>query len=600
MFWVFDDVPVSSSYTNICKYCIIGAPRENGSMTAQLQKVRSDTVVVYNLDIRRPITMSVENETSHVVSFDERVQNVAFRKLFAPILFLGAFLLAGSGPNLSSYRDDIQHVNGIFDATNQTSTATKEFHIESEDLDESRGVTLQSDGETDRAADGAPTSQQPAVASDSTPFGGSIGTSDAVNVQAADIHDSRTFNDQRNSTRPYLILHAGPPKTGTTSIQCGLQKNFEALMELDNYYYLGIDCVGERGMSQNPMSFKLFRIVGNINGAKEGNFDPYVMEFLAALESHRSQGHNVVVSSEHIVSLLSDGMKAQNNWRKFASMLPGFQTKAVLVQRNLVDWFPSLYYQYHLLAKPPPSFQDYLLKSLRGWEQGSNATAPAFKKHVDQRRALKMLSSYFEIDVMDFYSDQYKGALFHRFVCQHLPNATGTCNLLDAKQQEAEVRAAADNRTSTKASTAIHARKSKSLHDARIVFFAEETHQYFNMSDMTDKELGQARGKNRALTNRILDQYDVLVEGSNFLDCLPSDMESRLKSISTSCMQAFHQQKYGRSMNERELEMGRAAQDLLFEKNRMKYCDVNMERLFANATIKELLLQDMVPKSRRS
>ena len=42
--------------------------------------------------------------------------------------------------------------------------------------------------------------------------------------------------------KPWLIVHIGPPKTGSTTIQCGLQKLSKLLADQDKYYFLGKHC----------------------------------------------------------------------------------------------------------------------------------------------------------------------------------------------------------------------------------------------------------------------------------------------------------------------------------------------------------------------
>ena len=42
--------------------------------------------------------------------------------------------------------------------------------------------------------------------------------------------------------KPYLILHVGPPKTATTTIQCNLEKYSNLLVEFDNVYFIGASC----------------------------------------------------------------------------------------------------------------------------------------------------------------------------------------------------------------------------------------------------------------------------------------------------------------------------------------------------------------------
>ncbi|KAL3925543.1 MAG: hypothetical protein SGILL_000338 [Bacillariaceae sp.] len=354
--------------------------------------------------------------------------------------------------------------------------------------------------------------------------------------------------------------------------------------------------MGVKGMPKLEESFKFFHLVGNINGAKEGQFDNNVKKFFASLQWHQKQGHNVIISTEHFASLAMDGAKALNNWSGATkTMFDGFRVKAVMVNRNLVDWLPSIYYQHHMLKKPPPAIQSFLQSKLAGWGEASNQTKPKkFNDHLDHRWLLDFWSNLIDLEISDFYSED--GDLFHRFLCHHIPKASGTCEILDNQKQEEGVMR--ENATLTTNATSIHTRRGKSLQNLRVLFFALETHQFLlNATGLSEKEAKQARNKQRgqflSATNKLFELYGVLNEGSYFSDCTHPDVEARLKEVSTSFMQSYSKQQHGTVMSGSELETAVAAQNALFEKNRVKYCDVNLERFFGNETIREHLLQNM-------
>jgi hypothetical protein len=494
-----------------------------------------------------------------------------------PLIVVSAISLFGIVPSLSEYRSEARRANKIFqdavDTVQQNTANHGAVHIVS-----------------------AKSSQQDATNdARNAPRQGSLGLLQKQHTLAAEASTNSV-------KKPWLVIHIGPSKTATTSIQCGLQEYSLQLRGLDNYYYMGIACPGHGRtpiMPNNETALRFFELAGFMNWPQMT--DTSILEqFLPRLDYHRRHGHNVIVSSEHFVENLN--VTAHERWRKVKNMFQGFRVKAIVVSRNLVDWFPSYYYQRFLgEAKAAPPIQSFLLESLKAWEQGEDFTSHGFRAHRDHRKALKMWSSYFDLDVMDFYASDYEGDVVHNLVCEFIPNAAGTCNLLNQVKQdhkEFAVNVTLHNNGKRGKATVIHARKSKSVHETRVQFFAEQTHQYLNATEMTDRELRQVRAKKLAHINGVLDHHGILLQGSVFLHCLSPELESRLKSISTSFMQAYHKQQFGTTMTDIELETAIINQDDLFEKNRMKYCDLNLERLFGNITIKEHLLQGMVPKSK--
>eukprot|EP00536_Pseudo-nitzschia_multiseries_P008583 jgi/Psemu1/305814/fgenesh1_kg.220_\ len=75
-----------------------------------------------------------------------------------------------------------------------------------------------------------------------------------------------------NSTRPYFILHIGPPKTATTFIQCGLQKLSKELADDDSYYFVGKHCAWSHSTMENgEKSIPGHFLIMGLNDAKTQN-----------------------------------------------------------------------------------------------------------------------------------------------------------------------------------------------------------------------------------------------------------------------------------------------------------------------------------------
>mmetsp|Transcript_10095 Transcript_10095/g.29741 ORF Transcript_10095/g.29741 Transcript_10095/m.29741 type:complete len:330 (+) Transcript_10095:21-1010(+) len=155
-------------------------------------------------------------------------------------------------------------------------------------------------------------------------------TSSSSSSSTASNHDADDNENNANGsaqttkdTRPWLILHVGPPKTATTTIQDGLFEMAEQMARDDNIYFLGgtlhkrKDVPIIRGSSASnfstPSNFTVFRIIDLIpygqgrTWTKRTNY----VEFSKALREHQKMGHNVVLSDELYTSA------PFMNWTKF-------------------------------------------------------------------------------------------------------------------------------------------------------------------------------------------------------------------------------------------------------------------------------------------
>lgn len=106
--------------------------------------------------------------------------------------------------------------------------------------------------------------------------------------------------------RPWMVVHVGPPKTATTSIQGGMEKYSPLFASADNTFYMG-----QRERGHEVKSVPYIDPNGNSSLIENGAFSIYPMKaflpfprptFQQNLRYHHRQKHNVVISTEHYTS----------------------------------------------------------------------------------------------------------------------------------------------------------------------------------------------------------------------------------------------------------------------------------------------------------
>ena len=130
-------------------------------------------------------------------------------------------------------------------------------------------------------------------------------------------------NNNGNDNRPWMVVHVGPPKTGTTTIQEGLRREDVALRLArdDNVYYMG-QVLRKTRYNQTAHYNKHKDHTNNASYPNVTMFRlsymhpsrPLSHEFRDELESHRRNNRNVFVSSEHFTSKLRHTHK---DWHDF-------------------------------------------------------------------------------------------------------------------------------------------------------------------------------------------------------------------------------------------------------------------------------------------
>jgi hypothetical protein len=159
--------------------------------------------------------------------------------------------------------------------------------------------------------------------------------------------DSSVATSNTTSTKPLFLLHIGPPKTGTTALQCYLGLNYQKLAKQDNFYYLGTWYAPLCGLPSN------YSIDGFVDVPRPSLLDCYAphvhrhcdmdqrwSDFAGILQSHYEQGHNIIMSDEmfHHHFQLDDVLRLQN-------ILEKWNVRIMYTYRHFYSSVPSMYHQ---------------------------------------------------------------------------------------------------------------------------------------------------------------------------------------------------------------------------------------------------------------
>ncbi|VEU34471.1 unnamed protein product [Pseudo-nitzschia multistriata] len=174
---------------------------------------------------------------------------------------------------------------------------------------------------------------------------------------------------------PWFVLHIGPPKTATTTVQCGLEKHSLRLAKTDGYHFLGGGCgmqTKEYFMPNGEQVTLRLQILVALHSAESRSdyeakrcHEP-VSRYVEAIEAEkhrqrfidrasflRSKNRSVILSSEQFGSQLSVQREIMEQTRSMilstedghGAGFPPDKVRIVLAYRHFVDWLPSFYYQ---------------------------------------------------------------------------------------------------------------------------------------------------------------------------------------------------------------------------------------------------------------
>lgn len=231
--------------------------------------------------------------------------------------------------------------------------------------------------------------------------------------------------DVCNDSLPQLILHMGPEKTGTTTIQRKLS-TLSPQLQKDKYFYIG----NNAGPTHMP------GVYNYCNAEKECAISNKLESYLEAM---RHKGLNLVGSNEFLGRQLEGGQA----WRKTTAGKWNFGV--TFTYRRLFEIIPSHYNQWFKKKR----FPDGSIKGRNGHEDwpGTNGDyeIPAFadyviKAHwleVEKAHSVKSAYSYWQCyaNSVQLFNFHQHGGLAANFVCQTIPKANHTCAKLKRKEK---------------------------------------------------------------------------------------------------------------------------------------------------------------------
>uniref|UniRef100_A0A7S2K215 Sulfotransferase domain-containing protein n=1 Tax=Leptocylindrus danicus TaxID=163516 RepID=A0A7S2K215_9STRA len=278
------------------------------------------------------------------------------------------------------------------------------------------------------------------------------------------------LNTRTQQKRPRFILHPGPHKTGTTTIQCDLEDLMEDLVRYDSLVYSGkYQCQRRKAQLQyakNKFQFPYY-MPGNMVCLRDtfvkecDNARPW-NEFTTALGAIHDKGNlNVLHSDEGLSRIDAKGLRQLN---RALNNHDSWDVSVVIAYRWYFEWIASFYNEIYEAAghwpelkKWPgrhggvaiPAFGDFLDIVLRGdvssldssreqfintvhIVQGDNAFYhPSFVLREKFRRHFA--------DVLIFDIHDFEGDLTANFLCRVL-NVKHTCAAQITKSEMEQVK----------------------------------------------------------------------------------------------------------------------------------------------------------------
>ena len=250
------------------------------------------------------------------------------------------------------------------------------------------------------------------------------------------IHNSSFIRDvstEKITTKPYFVFHIGIPKSGTTTIQCGLSKLSGELVSQDSYYYIGKPCSwvrmenGEKPIQGAYLMLELNR--WKYNQAMQ-DLNATLNRLLHPQDERYTNG--VVLSSESFCS--THWKNKQRSYDALKGLLEGYSVRIVIGYRRYFEWMPSLFYQHNHRKPLAQSYVEYIRTKL-------NTTM----SHMTTDATRKWNAQFEDVYVFNIHQE---GELTTNFVCQVLPGPpTNVCRKEKFLESRAAPNTASQNKT---------------------------------------------------------------------------------------------------------------------------------------------------------
>lgn len=166
------------------------------------------------------------------------------------------------------------------------------------------------------------------------------------------------------SERPVFIIHVGPPKTGSTTLQCTLE-SLRKELEQDNIAYIGRpECIGLHIDYKHKLKFRKVegaltnfkchkQLLDNEEKEKEISIPTCWQDFMNILDDYKEKNMNVFFSDEALANRLTGSFgynpKVPYPWTQLQRLLDkkGFDLHFLTLHRPLHDYMVSAYNEIH-------------------------------------------------------------------------------------------------------------------------------------------------------------------------------------------------------------------------------------------------------------
>ena len=345
----------------------------------------------------------------------------------------------------------------------------------------------------------------------------------------------------KTDEKPLLILHVGPSKTGTSTIQKYAEKH-ELLLRKDNIYFLG------HSYKEHPLHQKSRTCIHTcpVNKTSCPACDEEWSDFRGQLDYHYSQNHNVFVSEEMFVS-----------WEKnpfvLKYLLPSlkpWRVRVVYTYRHCYEWLRSRYFE---------NYEDYILrqpgKNYLEWPEDGGRKIASFWQFIEgevicpSHKIIPYREHFDDVEIFNMH--EHQGPLTVRFVCEMIPEATQLCSYALSGGKDFVA-----NPSSS---------KSPLMYFDQLVVAAYE-------KNLIDKSTGISRRRARHAAMRHANRLGLSVFEDFPLDCLDDETRNHLLELSLKEEEALVPAFYQSEKGETYLRQTFASEDIVD-----KFCFPNVD-----------------------
>jgi hypothetical protein len=300
----------------------------------------------------------------------------------------------------------------------------------------------------------------------------SVTTEDAFEVMPEDSTANRELTPPKEVTspssfgtittmpaaeKPLFILHIGPPKTGTTTLQCELGLKYRTMTE-ENFYYLGTWYPPLCGLPQNytidgfsdatrPVLLHCYAKHAKSGCDLEHHLDQEWKKFADILHPHKK--HNVIMSDE----MFHHHFQREDVERLAKLLLPHWNVRILFTYRHFYQAVPSMYHQlndpYAIQPGMAHAYEKTIWPADGGYKIQSFQRANYFKIDREMER-FQFWVDYFP-QAVHVFKMNVGGNFLQEFLCTMMPEVKSLCmSSNDPKGEPTKEESSKENDSSSK------------------------------------------------------------------------------------------------------------------------------------------------------